>query len=81
MKKAVISIGLAVCLLVSCVGFSGCSAESQKPSQKPSEPAHTHNYVNGVCPEDGSYETDFILKGRVPEIQCCLFRARRRAEL
>ena len=67
MKKAAISIGLAFCLLVGCIGFSGCSAESQKPSQKPSEQTHTHSYVNGVCPEDGAYETDFILKGRVPE--------------
>ena len=77
MKKTALSIGLAFCLLVSCVGFSGCSAESQKPS----EPAHTHNYVNGVCPEDGAYETDFILKGRVPEsvsVPGCQPRAWRR---
>lgn len=64
MKKAAISFGLALCLLACCIGLSGCSAGSQKPSETPS---HTHNFVNGVCPEDGVYETDFILRGRVSE--------------
>ncbi|MDO4852502.1 MAG: alpha/beta hydrolase-fold protein [Clostridia bacterium] len=62
MKKRVVSMGLAICLLIGSLALIGCGEP-----KKVEAPKHEHTFVNGVCPEDGAYETEFILRGRVTE--------------
>ena len=63
MKKKAISIGLALCMLIGSLMLTGCGKEAKKAEPQ----KHEHTFVNGVCPEDGAYETEFIPRGRVSE--------------
>lgn len=66
MQKPLVSLGLALCLLLSCLALAACGGAAPKQA---SQQTHTHNFVNGVCPDDGTYETPFRLKGKLTDEQ------------
>ncbi len=70
MKKPLISLGLAAGLLLSCLALTACGSETPTSTAAPAQTqTHTHSYVNGVCPDDGAYETPFRLKGKLTDEQ------------
>ena len=70
MKKPLVSLGIAAGLLLSCLVLTACGGEAPKSSSAPAQSqTHTHSYVNGVCPDDGAYETPFRLKGKLTDEQ------------
>ena len=68
MKKPLVSLGLALCLLLSCFALAACGGAAPKQTSHQTQ-THTHNFVNGVCPDDGTYETPFRLKGKLTDEQ------------
>jgi len=47
-------------LAVGMLSLASCGKESVANVSSPKESTHVHHYVDGVCPDDGKYEANFL---------------------